>query len=795
MKTLSAIAALLLSAALFTGCGKKSTEPDDNNVLQGTAVSLDTSSVLTASVTVPGPSGSSLLIDPGTTILMQNSSGDFEPVPSGTAVELRLTTGDAANASLPPGNRVVAAFVIGATANQSAAELLFQCHPDSARPAVFVSGAHWTAVLTDTSVRAGSRISLYRVSDQGACTFIESRTLGVPSMNLAKSLDGGGQNASASPNGTGQFVVGAGTGTSSSSSLPQSGVYWTTFSSIPSNPYMIGGETYGDSLYVGYVEIGEMSTGDILAAMQFESGNNCATYTNPNDHAQYWVERTQDASGVTTALTVAATVANVVYLNLQLCNIANGSPELSANGLRPDGGVVHTPEGGALADPYQYSSLKFGGFKALAFSVKNVQQGLEIRGKVAEAGYEWSDYRYAKPISSFIVVKTQDARKLIEENVLQKERWYPVAAGTRGNAGLYAYRDSIVIDITSHENDQTVSTSQVTISGTIDNPAKEWDPVTDMLVTYSNLTNLETKEAHATIGGEGTSFTIDLDLEPGMTTFSFAPMGQDEEGAAVYFNKYILKAKGETIDGLLLTYDASWTGEFELTVEFTSETKNPWTDEVDSRIEETRTMSTFLKFHFDASKLGYIEESHENAVTCAGFDNCWLFYGTNEGFSVSQSVNTKQYGRDCEGDLPVVLTSQSSGEAMLTKCSVTVAAALTPWQSGDNSQARRYHLRVRCSPDGWAMSTDPNWPQAQGSYLDCSDEEWKETQSKIGFNVDLNKDDVPPVLEFPNAADLEAFTAAPTSSRTWTFARTVNAESEDGLSKSVTKYNATLTVH
>ena len=102
MKTLSAIAALLLSAALFTGCGKKSTEPDDNNVLQGTAVSLDTSSVLTASVTVPGPSGSSLLIDPGTTILMQNSSGDFEPVPSGTAVELRLTTVDAANASLPP---------------------------------------------------------------------------------------------------------------------------------------------------------------------------------------------------------------------------------------------------------------------------------------------------------------------------------------------------------------------------------------------------------------------------------------------------------------------------------------------------------------------------------------------------------------------------------------------------------------------------------------------------------------------------------------------------------------------
>jgi len=54
------------------------------------------------------------------------------------------------------------------------------------------------------------------------------------------------------------------------------------------------------------------------------------------------------------------------------------------------------------------------------FVVKNVRQGDEIREKVEGAGYECSSIRYDKPVYSFDLVETLDARKLMQENVLKK---------------------------------------------------------------------------------------------------------------------------------------------------------------------------------------------------------------------------------------------------------------------------------------------------------------------------------------------------------------------------------------
>jgi hypothetical protein len=69
---------------------------------------------------------------------------------------------------------------------------------------------------------------------------------------------------------------------------------------------------------------------------------------------------------------------------------------LNAYILKPDDGV-HTPEG-TFTDPYERSSLKFGGAKFLNFNVDNLKKGIEIKNKVDAAGYSVASSRLSNGV-------------------------------------------------------------------------------------------------------------------------------------------------------------------------------------------------------------------------------------------------------------------------------------------------------------------------------------------------------------------------------------------------------------
>lgn len=230
----------------------------------------------------------------------------------------------------------------------------------------------------------------------------------------------------------------------SSSSIP-SNAYWATYSGIPdklSSPDEIAVE---GPLYVARVEIGEMSTSELLASVEFEQGETCATYSNPNDGSQYWVERIQSAEGQTTGLKLGSTAANDFYLNLMLNSVSDNSPALSVNCLRSDSGV-HSPDGSVLSDPYEDPENPIAGFKELKFYA-SFKQGGEIKESVENAGYSTRFLSYDEGIYSLSAMRELEGRAKIEETVLEPEHWKPDKSLTKGNVGVYSYSDGFTGEI------------------------------------------------------------------------------------------------------------------------------------------------------------------------------------------------------------------------------------------------------------------------------------------------------------------------------------------------------------
>lgn len=217
-----------------------------------------------------------------------------------------------------------------------------------------------------------------------------------------------------------------------------SNVYWAVYSNFPKDTtYMVGSATVGGKLFVGYLDIGEPSTGELLEDLEFPTGINCVTTTSPKEKVQYWAERTQDEEGRTTSIKLASTAANIFYLNLKIFQKTDTFlPLLNIYTLKPDGEVVHAPDGAVLSDPYSDATLPIAGVKQLNF-LTDYNNGLNIRSYVETAGYTAFNGQYKDGVYSFSTSKELDGRAKIEENVLRKENWIPVKSSTHGNVGVY----------------------------------------------------------------------------------------------------------------------------------------------------------------------------------------------------------------------------------------------------------------------------------------------------------------------------------------------------------------------
>jgi hypothetical protein len=197
--------------------------------------------------------------------------------------------------------------------------------------------------------------------------------------------------------------------------------------------------TVGGKLFISSLEVGEMSTTELIESLEFPLGINCVTKTHPIDKAQYWAERTQDSEGRTTSIKLASTAANIFYLNIVLSSPTNGKV-LDLYGVKPDGNIVNAPNGEVLSDPYSDPARPIAGAKQLNFFT-SFAEGKKIEDHVKGYGYPTYFYRFENGVYSFNILTTKEliGRAKIEEDALTNENWFPVEESTKGNFGLYEY--------------------------------------------------------------------------------------------------------------------------------------------------------------------------------------------------------------------------------------------------------------------------------------------------------------------------------------------------------------------
>jgi|GEM_PF-1602964 hypothetical protein len=776
--------ALLLFIAVFLYCGTQSVSPKTGSPVSANKISLDTNGVVLSAFTVQARSGATLTIDSGTIVLMSDSAtGVFQPVPSGSTVLLTLDDGDSSSGVKITGVGFAALFKISATVNGAAMQLQFLSQAAPTIAGMPVSGAHWSALLSDTAIHAGSRVSLYKITGSNAYTLIGAQYTGMPTMVLAKKSANAGQQTTVSPDGTGSFQLGVDNGPSPSSSATiPSGVYWNTYSPISDTSYDVSGVTVGGPLTVAHLDIGELSTKNLVAGLAFDTGVTCVSYTDPNDGAQYWAQVTQ-VGGKTTSIKIAATVANIFYLDLDLVSVGSRTPILFVYGLQPDGAGVNAPDGSVLSDPYQNSSLKFSGFKELKFSTKSWSDGYKIEGKVRDKGYQISHVMYANNVYQFDAAITLDGRKLIEEQILQPNGWFPRPAdATWRNRGFYDYNDSLFINISSHGTTDTVNAMTQTVTGTFTNAAGEPDTVQKMTVIWTNLG--QTKTADAPLGNGGTSFSVACDLYTGDNLFVFQPYVMDNSGNEIYQTHLIITTKGTRTPQFIINYNQQRNGQLVIHQVTTTRTNDPDS----SVVIDNSTVTANLSMTPNQLVLNDILTNASSAATCASSPTCSILDGINDSAqTVTVSEQYQRSTRNCDENLPLITMESWTGSVNFNVSGLAnVSCSLLPPGTGAN---RQYCLVVQIQPT-LAMTSAPN-NAGQGQDFVCfPDSAWEPETANIWPKILLTKEDNPPVLQFGSGASLEAYVAAPTGGATWTFTGT--HYSADSMS--VTQYNATLTV-
>lgn len=248
-------------------------------------------------------------------------------------------------------------------------------------------------------------------------------------------------------NGCGEQKVSDNSQSMTKSAAIPPGVYWATYSSIPNKADSTDAVNAEGPYYLCRVEIGEPSTEELLAQVEFSNDSvSCLSSTNPNDNSKYWVKRDLNEKGETNSIKVASTAANNFYLRLTFNSSSNNLPALNIFIPSSDNGV-HSPDGSVISDPYEDPELPIAGFKELKFK-GSYEDGTEIKDSVQQAGYETSLPVYENGVYSFRTSKELICRAKIEETLLEPEDWKTDDEGTKGNIGLYSRQNSFTGKIT-----------------------------------------------------------------------------------------------------------------------------------------------------------------------------------------------------------------------------------------------------------------------------------------------------------------------------------------------------------
>jgi chitodextrinase len=403
-------------------------------------IALDTAGTVQTTVTVAGPGGSRLTLYAGTRIALIGEGGAIQPPVSLDNVYLSLANASGSLPSLPGGVTGLAQIRIVLTVDGVESDAWFW--PASAGGGA-EQGLKLVVAVTDQSMNNGTLGMLFDMASGNAIRVASSA---LTSGGGGSGGGGGGSGSTQmqfSPSSTGSYAAG---GSEPGSGSAPGGTFWSSFT-VP-DPGCITVETVevcGPSR-VDRVEIIEESTAEILGLCNFGESNTATTGSLPPGY-QFWCERSQNASGGSTDIKVSSMQSNLPQIHNYLVRASDGLPMWQT--YAPATGGLNGPDGAVYSDPYQKKEFEFAGYKKLTFTTKEDKDYNWMREHtlqpLRDAGYTVNLHNFSRTSPGFIaemgVYDTLDARVLMEENVILKQKgWKVVGDDTRGNRGSYEYK-------------------------------------------------------------------------------------------------------------------------------------------------------------------------------------------------------------------------------------------------------------------------------------------------------------------------------------------------------------------
>lgn len=227
------------------------------------------------------------------------------------------------------------------------------------------------------------------------------------------------------------------------------GDYWTSYSNLPGPPDSLTALSVKGPFYVYRVSIGEASTTEILATVEFSKNQTLASETDADYQSKYWIEKAQKADGQTTSVKVSSNVANDFYVTLYFKTVKDDIESYWVQCKSDDG--VHSSDGAVIPEPYQDPQLPIAGVKEFNFK-GSLKEGNEIKNSLDQAGYVTEFRQYTDGLYTVSGYKKHESRAKIEETQFETKDWNTNKEKSKGNVGFYdkstAFSGSIIIDWT-----------------------------------------------------------------------------------------------------------------------------------------------------------------------------------------------------------------------------------------------------------------------------------------------------------------------------------------------------------
>lgn len=532
-------------AAVHPGATEATNAKDDNcNGLtdesgSDTAIDLDATGAVQATVTVTAPGGMRLTLNKGTRIGLVAADWDVSlPAPT-DQVALFLSEGTDGPA-LPQGVTVLARFAIALTVNGVAAHALFLPAAGEGPQGLLATIQVPAGSVPDGAIAVLYDVTSGKAQQVGSSAIVPAAT---PSARVsegaaASALEPSGGQASLPVGSDGSFAGGGAGGGSGGGAGP--GKFSATYDVADPGCIDVGGVQVCGPVRVDRVEVTEESTAEPLGMCAFGAGDSATTGTLAAG-AQFWCNRTFDAASGGTKIVVSSNQANLTLLHAYLVRAEDGLPMWETY-TRASGGLAG-PGGASYPDPYGNKDFEFAGYKPLTFHSKTKkidQMRKHALQPLLDAGYRADQKWFEKTADGYTmlidVYDTLDGRVKLHEDVLAKEKWKVRADGTQGNKGAFEDSERYKGTVKAYMNFPG--------SGTM----KVWEVEANPIFTLDSASSQEGYRVFKTTGGTLTQTVWTVPLPGGTCTGDPEKFTDTYEIAARDGVLYVSTGDGDTVE-------------------------------------------------------------------------------------------------------------------------------------------------------------------------------------------------------------------------------------------------------